>query len=91
MSWFSSNMKITCQFCPEIFQNFESYRDHIKSQHSQDTNLNIKLEQITLATEYKCNKCEYTWIYKTGNVKQETLILYAIDGERYCVDCKTKQ
>ena len=88
------NMKISCQFCvfPKltIFKTFEAYRDHIKSQHTQDTNLNIKLEHVTLATEYKCKKCEFSWIYKNVNVKQETLILYMIDGERYCVDCKTK-
>ena len=78
-------MKVLCQFCAESFQDFEPYRDHIKSQHIDDVNLNIKLEPITFAKEYKCTNCDFAWIYKT---KQDNLCIYEIEGQRYCLNCK---
>ena len=80
-------MKVSCQLCAESFQDFETYRDHIKFQHAEDINLNIKLEQITFAKEYKCKTCEFDWIYKN---KQDNLSIFEVEGHRYCADCQNK-
>ena len=78
-------MIVWCQFCAQICDNFETYRDHIKSRHTDDVNLNIKLEQISLAKEFKCKTCEFSWIYKN---KQNNLYIFEVEGQRYCADCK---
>ena len=80
-------MKTSCQFCAESFKTFETYRDHIKSQHYEDINLNIKLEPVTFASEYKCTKCEFSWIYKN---KEDNLCIFEVEGQRYCVYCKNE-
>ena len=78
-------MIVWCQFCGEVFDNFETYRDHIKSKHIEDVNLNIKLEQLTFAKEYECKTCEFKWIYKKN---QDKLCIFEVEGQRYCTDCK---
>jgi len=80
-------MKTSCQFCAESFKTFETYRDHIKSQHYEDINLNIKLEPVSFASEYKCTKCEFSWIYKN---KEDNLCIFEVEGQRYCVYCKNE-
>jgi len=74
-------MKFMCNFCKEFFSDFLIYKTHLREQHDDEKQVNIKeikLDKESISCVKTCNWLE-------GAQKH---ILFNIDGSRYCADCK---
>ena len=74
-------MMFICNFCTDYFEDFLTYKRHLKSQHYEEkrvkiTKINLEKERISCV-----NSCN--WLEDS-----KEHILFNIDGNKFCVDCK---